>query len=410
MKLLARMMSGTLLGLLLCLPAMPAEAAEEDSARQLLVMLQLPKPHYRPDSSYAGNYGDGVGLQARKQVVEALARKHELQLQSEWPMPLVGVDCFVMRLAADDTRTPEQAASEVAKDSHVAWAQAMQVFHGRATQDEPLYPTQPTARQWHLADLHQMATGQGVRVAVIDSGVDVNHPDLAGQVQLNENFVDGQPLVAESHGTAVAGIIAARADNHLGIAGVAPRSRILALRACWQGSPTDTVCTSLSLAKALQTAIQERAQVVNMSLSGPVDRLIASLIDAASARGMLVVAALGSTAEPFPASHRGVLAAGNALPLPAGVLLAPGKEVPTTAPGGGWTLVTGTSFSAAQISGLLALLSELDHSDKGAALRSALVFEPQGRVDTCATLERFVKGAKPACGLNGMDGLGHTSE
>jgi subtilisin family serine protease len=292
----------------------------------------------------------------------------------------------------------------------VAWSQPMQTFHGQsspAAQDEPLYPTQPVARQWHLADLHRLATGKGVRVAVIDSGVEASHPDLAGQLQLNQNFVDGQALSAESHGTAVAGVIAARADNGLGIAGVAPGARLLALRACWQataGPSSGTRCNTLSLAKALQAAIQERAQIINMSLSGPSDRLIGSLLDQALARGISVVAALGSASEPFPANHPGVLAAGPAPPLPPGVMLAPGREVPTTALGGGWTLVSGSSFSAAHLTGLLALMRELDGRPD---LRAALVLEAGGRIDTCATLARFVKGARPACGLGG---LGHTSE
>ena len=75
------------------------------------------------------------------------------------------------------------------------------------------------AAQWHLAELHQLASGRGTRVAVIDSGIDASHPDLAGQVAVNRNFVSGQALAAERHGTAVAGIIAAKADNRMGIAG-----------------------------------------------------------------------------------------------------------------------------------------------------------------------------------------------
>jgi subtilisin family serine protease len=68
-------------------------------------------------------------------------------------------------------------------------------------------------------------------VAVVDSGVDAEHPDLAGQLALRRNFVDAVPDAAEAHGTAVAGIIAARADNGIGIAGVAPGAR------CWPCAP-----------------------------------------------------------------------------------------------------------------------------------------------------------------------------
>ena len=112
-------------------------------------------------------------------------------------------------------------------------------------------------------------------MAVIDSGIDAGHPDLAGQVAVNRNFVSGQPLVAEQHGTAVAGIIAAKADNRMGIVGVAPGTRLLGLRACWQGRDSaSTVCDTLSLAKALYFAVESRADVINLSLSGPDDRLL----------------------------------------------------------------------------------------------------------------------------------------
>lgn len=391
-----RWLAEGLLAGLLALLALGARASDEPP-RQLLVMLQLPKAHYRPDSSYAGAYGDGVGLQARKQVAQELARQHELQLESEWPMPLIGVDCFVMRLSSTDGRSPVEVARHIASDTRVAWAQPVNTFVARGSEAEPLYPTQPVARQWHLADLHTLATGLGVRVAVIDSGVAAGHPDLSGQLVLNQNFVDAQALQAEDHGTAVAGVIAARADNHLGIAGVAPGARLMALRACWQAGGA-TLCNSLSLAKALQTAVQQGAQIVNMSLSGPEDRLLGMLVDQALARGATVVAALGSADQPFPASHPGVLKVAAAPPLPAGAVLAPGRDIPATAADGGWTLVSGSSFSAAHATGLLALVKELDRSGRLRRLQDALVMESSGRINTCATLLNVGGGHRP-CGL-----------
>lgn len=384
-----------------------AAAAAGDPARQLLVMLNLPRPHFRPDASYAGAYaagrGDGVGLQARKAVALDLARRHGLELQSEWPMPLVGVDCFVLRLAAGDARQPEQVARALGEDPRVAWSQAMQVFQGQSARDEPLYPAQPAAQQWRLADLHELATGRGVRIAVVDSGIAEQHPDLTGQLQLNENFVEGRPLVGESHGTAVAAIIAARADNGLGIAGIAPQARLMGMRACWQAA-ADTLCTTLSLAKALHAAVLQGAQIINLSVAGPDDRLLGLLIDQALARGIAVVAALTAAPGNFPARHPGVLAVGNAAPLPSGAVLAPGRDVPSATPSGGWTLVNGSSFATAHVAGLLALLRELDA--RARPLPAALVIEPAGRIDACASLLRRPRSD----GRAGACRLGQTAE
>jgi subtilisin family serine protease len=283
----------------------------------------------------------------------------------------------------------------------------MHIYHALAAAEEPLYPAQPVGQQWHLADLHGLATGRGVRIAVIDSGIAAGHPDLAGQLQRNENFVDGRPLVGESHGTAVAGIIAARADNGRGIAGVAPQARLLGLRACWQAPSAETLCTSFSLARALVAAVQSDAQIINMSLAGPEDKLLAVLVDQALARGMLVVAALAPGPDNFPASRPGVLAVGAAAPIPPGAVLAPGRDVPSTAPGGGWSLVSGSSFSAAHVSGLLALMRELDLGAQRGTIRTALVTEPAGRIDACATLLQQTHTRRTACA---QTALGHTSD
>ncbi|MDN3919858.1 S8 family peptidase [Roseateles violae] len=374
--------------------------------RQLLVMLERPRPHYRPDGSYAGGYGSAQGRLARQGLAESLAREHGLELDGEWPMPLVGVDCVVMRLPPG--RAAEEALQRLGRDGRVAWAQPMQLYRtqaGAIGHRDPLYPAQPAAQQWRLAELHRLATGRGVRIAVIDSGVEAGHPDLQGQLEASENFVDGRAPAGERHGTAVAGIIAARADNGLGIAGVAPEARLLALRACWQAAATsDTLCTSLSLAKALHRAIDQGVQIINMSLAGPEDRLLARLLDEALARRIAVVAAASAeTGGPqrFPASHAGVLAISDAAARP-GVLLAPGRDVPSAAAGGGWALFSGASFAAPHVAGLLALLQELGHGvervsagSAGSPWRSALVTDAGGRIDACASVQRRSPPGQP---------------
>jgi len=396
------------LALLLCGWGGAARAQAEEAERQVLVMLNLPKAHYRPDGSYAGTYGEGVGRQSRRQLAQALARAHRLEMRSEWPMPLAGVDCFVMRLPDGDARSAAEAAQAVSGDRRVAWAQPVGLYRVQSSQQEPLYAAQPAASQWQLAALHQLATGRGVRIAVVDSGVEAGHPDLAGQVVFNQNFVDDRPPPAENHGTAVAGIIAARADNGAGIAGIAPQARLLALRACWQAAQDRTLCTGLSLARALYAAIQQGAHIINMSLGGPDDRLLALLLDQAQARGASLVAALPSSGGPehrFPASHPGVLVVAGAPPLPAGAVIAPGRDVPSAAPGGGWSLVSGSSFAAAHAAGLLALVRELDGSHGALALKTALVTAAQGRIDSCATLARHAGTRNPGCTR-----LGHTAD
>jgi len=388
-----------LFALLLCCIGGPARAQAEEAQRQVLVMLQLPKAHYRPDGSYAGTYGEGVGRQSRQQLAQALAQAHKLEMRSEWAMPLAGVDCFVMRLPEGDARSAAQVAEVVSGDRRVAWAQPVSLYRAQGSQQEPLYQAQPAASQWHLAELHQLATGRGVRVAILDSGVESGHPDLEGQVVVNQNFVDDRAPAAEGHGTAVAGIIVARADNGIGIAGIAPQARLLALRACWQAASAQTLCTSLALAKALYAAIQQGADIINMSLGGPDDRLLALLLDQALARGASIVAALPGEGGPFPANHPGVFVVGTAPPLPAGAVLAPGRDVPSTAPGGGWSLVSGSSFAAAHAAGLLALVRELDGSRGALTLKTALVTAGQGRIDSCATLARHAGPRAASCTL-----------
>jgi len=309
---------------------------------------------------------------------------------------MIGVDCFVM--VVPQGRSTKSAAELVSHDANVDWAEAAQLYSTRgATHNDPLYAAEPAAAQWHLADLHRIANGRGTIVAVVDSGIDARHPDLAGQVLVNRNFVSGQPLVAEQHGTAVAGIIAAKADNRIGIAGVAPGARLLGLRACWQHDESAT-CDTLSLAKALYFAIESHPDVINLSLSGPDARLLHIILDIAYARGIAVVAAFDPKLPGggFPASVHGVIAVSDA-PV-AGtrndVYAAPGRDIPTTQPGGRWFLVNGSSFAAAHVSGLVALMRER----KRAAPLMLVAQRHGGEIDACATLVRVAGACDCACG------------
>jgi subtilisin family serine protease len=416
----------------------PAAHSGDGGEHQVLVMLRLPAAHYRPDASYGGRYIDDSGRSARHRRAEALARQHGLTLVDDWPMPVLGLDCYVMRYA--DSDNAERIIALLTRDPQVEWAQAVARFSGMGAADaattappstasitataataassaDALYPVQPAARYWHLAELHRYTTGREIKVAVIDSGVDAGHPDLQGQLADNANFVDAGPAPAENHGTAVAGIIGARAGNG-GIVGVAPRARLMGLRACWQLPDLATRCNSFTLAKAINYAILNGAKVINLSLSGPPDRLLDRLLDVALERGIGVVGAVDTQAAgaTFPASHRGVLAvasqasggkAGGAMAAaatatsapPAQALLAPGNDIPATAPGGRWSFVSGSSYAAAHVSGMLALLDELQPGATPAQLRALL--QPSalnaGNIDACAAISRLVRNCGCAC-------------
>jgi hypothetical protein len=390
----------------------PATAA---ASRQVLVMLRLPPQHYHPDAAYAGRYPDDSGRAARRRAGQELARRHGLKLVDDWPMPVIGIDCYVMEKDGDAPLEPVLAG--LARDPRVAWAQPMNTYHGLDGSGDPLYAVQPAAKYWKLAQLHKSSTGRGVRIAVIDSGVDAAHPDLAGQVQSQQNFVGGTPA-AESHGTAVAGIIAARAGNGVGIAGVAPDARVQALRACWTAGAGPTRCNSFTLGKALNFAIMNGAKVINLSLSGPADRLLQTLLDTAAVRGMVVVGAADPLRSDggFPASYPGVIAVAGAdsAHAPASALFAPGASIPTTMPGARWGFVSGPSYAAAHVAGLAALLAQLHPSANAAQLRDSIRTVHQGgaanntavpassvaqagNIDACATIARATGACACSC-------------
>ena len=378
--------------------------------RQLLVMLRSAPPHFRPDASY-GAYDASIGRAAQLRVAERLASEYELKLVDSWPMPALGVDCFVMEVRGGASL--DQLVARLSADARVESVESMNVFTVLAHND-PLYRLQPSASLWHLDDVHKVATGKRVRIAVIDSGVETDHPDLIGRIAATRNVVDGRVDVAEYHGTAVAGIIGARADDGIGIAGVAPDATLITLRACWQeGTGVAAVCSTFTLAKALQFALDEKVEVVNLSVGGPRDRLLERLLDVASSRGVIVVSAVDPSAGKvsFPASYRGVLAVAEVDGQDAseGVLLAPGRDVPAPVPGNQWGFVSGASFAAAQVTGLVALLRELAPNVQIQQVREALAArapatvarDRRRMVDACAAIAAIGGACACSCAVAG---------
>lgn len=408
----AALLSAVLTGVAAQATEVPARAAEQPAAaddRRILVMLKLGAEHYRAGADYGGGgYGDAVGQAARVREARRIAKEHGLELVENWPMPVLGIDCVIMVVPAG--RSLETVTAELSALPDVAWSQPINRFHVEAAKAVPmsaapndeLYRAQPASQLWQLDRLHDFATGRGITIAVIDSRIDTAHPDLAGQISASQNFAGEANPAAERHGTGVAGIIAARANNSVGIVGVAPGARVMGLRACWERPGDGTVCDSLSIAKALSFAIERRANVINLSLSGPDDRLIAALIGISLARGADVVAAVDSSRPDngFPASVAGVIAVTEkVLSAPhARAYIAPGADVPTTEPGGKWYLVSGSSYAAAHVSGLAALIQQTNRAN-GTRVATATALGNRGEIDACAALARAATLAEGRCTL-----------
>ena len=159
---------------------------------------------------------------------------------------------------------------------------------GKSGYNDPYADLQRDVAELSLPAVHRVATGKGVKVGVVDTGLDLDHPDLRGRVAGAGNFVESgeRSFTSDVHGTAVAGILAAAANNQVGIVGVAPEALLYAFKACWQEPPASrqAVCDSYTLARAVDAALGQGVQVLNLSLSGPPDPFLSRLLGAALAK------------------------------------------------------------------------------------------------------------------------------
>ena len=240
--------------------------------------------------------------------------------------------------------------------------------------------------------------GAGVKVAIIDTGIDYTHPDLKANYKGGEDFVnnmDGDPMDDHGHGTHVAGTIAA-VDNGTGVVGVAPEAWFYALKildSSGSGSDSDLIA-------AMQWAVGNEMQVVNLSLGTPTDpgAAVQQAFDNAAAAGVLSVAAagnsdlfglIGDTVE-WPARYESVVAVGaidstDSLAYfsstgPQVELAAPGVDIRSTLRGGGYGTMSGTSMATPHVSGTAALVIAAGWPDvRGRLASTADDLAPAGR-------------------------------
>lgn len=230
------------------------------------------------------------------------------------------------------------------------------------------------SQQWGLSkigatDAWDFARGSGTTIAVVDTGVDYIHPDLAGRVDLGRDFVDGDddPMDVQGHGTHVAGIAAGGADDGTGIAGVAPAARILAVRVL----DADGAGNYSQVADGIVYAADHGATVMNLSLGGTdPSELLRAAIDYATAKGVVVTCASGNEGRStvsYPARYDSCIAVGATDEADAVTdfsntgpgldFVAPGAQVLSSIMGGSYDSWDGTSMAAPHVAGLAALLA-----------------------------------------------------
>ena len=263
------------------------------------------------------------------------------------------------------------------------------------TPNDPRYGSQYAAPLTRLDEAWLIARGHGVTVAVLDTGVDYNHEDLLGRVTLGKDYVNGDndPIDDHSHGTHVAGIVAAKGHNAKGGAGAAWDARILAIKVCGgkagvPGVGIITGCPNSAVISGVLAAIPS-AKVLNLSLGGPkstfegllnlagVKTAYEQAFDSAVAAGRLVVVAAGNsnTSAAFvPCSYAATFCVGNStsadlryadptfgsnygaqvdIAAPGTGILAP---VPAFQDASGYANKTGTSMASPLVAGIAALV------------------------------------------------------
>ena len=310
-----------------------------------------------------------------------LARRHGLVRLESQNFPLIGGTIGLFRITG--RRAIEVVSRELATEASIRLVQpnfryVLQEQKAALTEGDP---AQYANAKLRLPQAHTLAHGANVTIAVIDSGIDVKHPELANAIADNFDAL-GSKEGPHVHGTGIAGAIV----SHARLMGSAPEARILAIRA-FGAAPNGAESTSFVILKGLDYAAAHGAQVVNMSFAGPKDALIERGIAATAAKGILMVAAAGNAGPKspplYPAANTNVIAvtatdAQDRLFAASNrgshiAISAPGVDIFLPAPGDKYQMTSGTSFSAAYVSGLAALMLERNPALKPGEVRAMLL-------------------------------------
>jgi subtilisin family serine protease len=314
------------------------------------------------------------------EIAARLAREHNVTAEPQVSVALL--DGVIVQLRLRRGQALESLLAAIDADPDVELAQPN--YEYRASKgpmpggDAPTY----AGKKIRLEEAHRLARGVGVVIAVIDTAIDADHPELAGAIAATFDAVGGAAS-PDPHGTQIAGILAAR-DK---LKGVAPDAKLLGVRAFSGGrkaSPAQS--TTLQVLKGIDWAFASRARVMNMSFAGPMDPLLERAIKAAAEKGAIFIAAAGNNgpkaAPAYPAAYADVIAVtavdeDDKLYVKANrgdyiLVAAPGVDIAVPVLKRKYDIASGTSMAAAHVSGVVALLLERNAALSAAEIRTIL--------------------------------------
>lgn len=343
-------------------------------------------------------------------AAKGFADDFDLKAERNFTMSGLGLRIYLMQIAegADLEKVFERASA----DARPLWVQKNYVYESSAGDTN--------GQQYALAQIHADAAatkandGAGVTIGLVDSGVDLAHESLRGAHIKGIDLVDGDAVDAETHGTVIASILVGQGPLH----GVAPAANLIAIRAFREIEPKlgASQSSSFLVSQGIDTAVKEGANVVNLSLTGPQDRLVGQIVNEALLHKVSIVAAAGNAgpkAKPaYPAAQDGVIAvtatdAKDRLYKKANrgdyiSVAAPGVDILGAKPGDNYDFFSGTSMATGYVTGVAALLLARDQGLGVPQLRQAVegsavdlgapAKDPEfgaGRIDAVSALDQL---------------------
>jgi subtilisin family serine protease len=321
-----------------------------------------------------------AGPNVTQQQIDDMARRHNCVAVATQRSSLTGGTLIRFRIAGGQDAAEMVRAME---GERLGVAQPNYLYE-TAEQQQPaqqVAPDQYVTDKLKLAEVHKIATGKGILIAIIDSQVDVHHPELGSAVAESFDAV-GAPDKPHTHGTGMLGAIASQGR----LMGIAPGAKALAIHAFATGTQQSPQATTQAIIAGLEFAVEKGARIINMSFAGPSDPMLQVALKKAAEKGIVLVAAVGNAGPKspplYPAADQhviGVTATDQNDELYSGAnhgayvaLAAPGVNILAPAPDAAYQLTTGTSVAAAHVSGVVALLLERHPTADPALILEAL--------------------------------------